>query len=346
MEYSIEDDSFMIVEKPKKVYKGFYKDGKPYKGYFSKGDKEFPRVDYYENGVPKFQYSLDIMQMFTDAESTEMDLMQEPKPEMSNRAAYEEYTRNKYKPKLRIKSIYENGEIIDGYEYEEITSGLVSKKIENKKIKELHIDVFAMHYYERNSIILKSDRIVMGSPTLAMAGEKFEVSISKQKGHWIASYTINDKEIGTKHYIKGELGKTLSNTVLFIYDHKDKTYGYGTGGFQENSSNLDLVDITSMFLEQPEIFDTEEISIFFQNFVEAIISQAKKSEKHRAKEPEIFRGYLVTGNEGNIIKGIRFFEKEIGSYYVQYKEGKEVVREKTTLLEFQEIFKKYLNSLQ
>ncbi|AXT53437.1 hypothetical protein D1818_22370 [Aquimarina sp. BL5] len=344
MDDFIEYDSFVIIEKPQKTYKGFYKDGKPYNGYFSKGNDEFPRVDYYENGETKFQYSLDIYQMTLGMESSEIDGFQEEEGEAMNEEDYNEYIKNKYKPKLNIKSVYQNGKITDGYEYMELDSGIISKKIEKEKTTALHIDAFAMHYYQRTSLVLVSDTLIIGSPTIAAAGESIEIRLFNDNQTWITNYHIEGEKIGANYYKEGEIKSLPADCTLFTYDQNNVTYNFGRGGFKKYSGKLDLIDIQKMYFEKPEIFANKNMQSFFDEFIKAFTVEIQKEDRQRLQEPEIFRGYIITGEKGEIIKGIRFFEKETDSYYEEYKNGKKIKKEKIDLINFQKTFKEYLES--
>ncbi len=344
MDDFIEDDSFLIVEKPQKVYKAFYKDGKPYSGYFSKGNDEFPRVDYYENGEARFQYSLDVYQMALGAENAGIDGFQEKEGEAMNEEDYNEYVKNKYKPKLNIKSVYQNGKIIDGYEYEEFDSGIISRKIEKQKTTAFHIDAFAMHYYQRTSLVLVSDTLIIGSPTIAAAGENIEIRLFKKNQAWVTNYHIGEEKIGSNYYIKGEIESLPANCTLFIYDQNNATYNFGRGGFKKYSSKLDLIDIQKIYFDNPEIFSNKNMQSFFDAFIEALTVEIQQKDKQRLQEPEVFRGYIITGENNEILKGIRFFEKEEGSYYEEYKDSGKIQKEDIDLSSFQKVFKEYLKN--
>ncbi|WP_299214362.1 hypothetical protein [uncultured Aquimarina sp.] len=344
MDDFIEYDSFVIVEKPQKVYKGFYKDGKPYNGYFSKGNDEFPRVDYYENGEAKFQYSLDVYQMALGAESSEVEGLQEQEGEVMNEEDYEEYMKDLYKPKLNIKSVYESGKIVDGYEYGELNSGIISRKIEKQKTTAFHIDAFAMHYYQRTSLVLVSDTLIIGSPTIAAAGENIEIRLFKKNQAWVTNYHIGGEKIGSNYYIKGDIESLPANCTLFIYDQNNATYNYGRGGFEKYSTRLDLIDIQKMYFDNPEIFSNKNMQSFFDAFIEAFTVEIQKEDKQRLQEPEVFRGYIITGESSEILKGIRFFEKEENSYYEEYKDSSKIKKEKIDLINFQKVFKEYLEN--
>lgn len=347
MEDTIEHNTFLIVEQPQEIYKGTYKDGVPFNGYFSKGDRDFPRVDYYENGEAKFQYSLDVFQMAMGAETEEIDeeLLMGEEEEMSEEE-YEEYERNLYKAKLNIKSVYKNGQIIQGYEYVEASSALFSKRIVDGKIVALYFDVFAMHYYQRTSMMLKNDAIVIESPTLAIEGDKFQTNLSKKDMYWEIRYVMNNENIGSKYFVIGETNNLPKNSILFMYDKNDSTYSYGTSGFQDYLPTLNLINISNIFFDKPEIFKSADMDTFFSDLVEAAIIETKREEGTYPKEPEKYRGYLETGDDRNVVTGIRFFDKGVNSYYEEYIEGDSVKKEKIDIVSFQKEFKKYLNKVR
>ncbi len=338
MEDFIEYDSFIIVDKPQDKYKGIYKDGIPYEGYFSKGDSEFPRVDYYEKGKPKFQYSLDIYQMALNEESEEMEATEEMTEE-----AYNMYLKNRYKPKLNIKSTYENEKIVDGYRYEEIKSGLLTRKIKNAKTIALFVDVFAMHFYQRIHIILDDDRIYIKSPTMEMSGENLELQLYREDNTWITKQELNQETIGLYYFVIGEPQKLLSDTTFFIYDQEGNTYGYGYKEFENIGNGMNLMDINSMYFSNPKMFLTKNIETFFEDFIDLYAVQMAKEEVRR-EEPEIYKGYIHTDENAEVIKGIRFFENKGDTYYEKYGKGDILEHKKVSLLHFQHIFKTYLEN--
>ncbi|MBW1294580.1 hypothetical protein [Aquimarina litoralis] len=339
MEDFIEHDSFIIVDNPKEVYKSFYKDGMLYEGYFPKGNSEFPRVDYYEKGILKFQYSLDIYQMALNGESEDIDA-----PIEMTEEEYDAYLKNRYKPKLDIKSIYQNGEIIDGYSYKEIKSGLLTRKIENYRTIALFIDVFAMHFYQRVNIILDGDRIYIKSPTMEMSEENLELQLYREGNTWITKQELNRETIGQYYYVIGEPKNLLPNTTFFIYNQEENTYGYGYKVFENIMGNgMNLMDIDSMYFNNPKMFHTKNMETFFEDFIDSYAVQMSKEEV-RPKEPEIYRGYILTNKKGEIIKGIRFFEKEKNTFYEEYKEGNTIKKENISLLNFQDMFKIYMEN--
>lgn len=339
MEDFIEYDSFLIVDKPQEKYKAIYKDGIPYDGYFPKGDSEFPRVDYFEKGKPKFQYSLDIYQMALNEESEEI----EATAEMTEKE-YNKYLKNRYKPKLNIKSIYKNEKIVDGYSYQEIKSGILTRKIENAKTIASFVDVFAMHFYQRVNIILDGDRIYIKSPTMEMSGENLELQLYREDNTWITKQELNQETIGQYYFVIGEPKNLPSNATFFIYNHKENTYGYGYKEFEDIMGNgMNLMNIDSMYFSDPKMFHTKDMQMFFEDFIDSYTAQMSKEEV-RPEEPEIYKGYIRTDENAQVIKGIRFFENEGDTYYEKYGKGNILEHKKVSLLDFQNIFKEYLKN--
>lgn len=338
MEDFIEYDSFVIVDNPQEKYKGIYKEGMPYEGYFPKGDPEFPRVDYYEKGKLKFQYSLDIYQMALNEESEEIETTAEMTDE-----AYNTYLKNRYKPKLNIKSTYHNEQIVDGYSYEEIKSGLLTRKIENANTIALFVDVFAMHFYQRINIILEGERIHIKSPTMEMSEENLKIQLYREDNTWITKQELNQETIGLYYFVIGEPKKLPSNTTFFIYNKEENTYGYGYKEFEHMGSGMNLMDINSMYFGNPKMFQTKNMETFFEDFIDSYTVQMSKEEV-RPQEPEIYKGYMNTDEKGKVIKGIRFFENGEDTYYKEYGKSNVLKNEKVSLLDFQNIFKTYLKN--
>ena len=117
--------NFLIKEKPQSFYTGIYQNEKPFDGYFVNKIilNEIPLIDYYEKGELKYQYSFDFVKQLDD---------------------YQFY-------KYDQKSVYKNGEIVDGFEFidneDNATLSLIGYK--NGKANYLELNLFAMHYFNR-----------------------------------------------------------------------------------------------------------------------------------------------------------------------------------------------------
>ena len=105
----------------KDSYTGIYKNDKPFSGYFATDSKEFKHVDYYENGIIKYQYSNNYLENL------------------------EKYIY----PNYDIKSTYKDGKIVDGPEYIKLDRQFISKYWKNGVLTSYDIDLFAMHYFNR-----------------------------------------------------------------------------------------------------------------------------------------------------------------------------------------------------
>ncbi|WP_090080738.1 hypothetical protein [Halpernia frigidisoli] len=129
---TILDQSFSIAENPQTVYEGIYKHGKPYSGYFvSDEDSEFKVINFFENGVPKFQYSNDYL-------------------ENMDNYAHQSYN---------IKSTFKDGKIFDGVEFVNNNKQLILKYWKNGELQNFDWDLFAENYFNRIHFELKNDAI-------------------------------------------------------------------------------------------------------------------------------------------------------------------------------------------
>ena len=128
----IVNTTFHITEKPQNTYEGIYKNGKPFSGYFeTEEDREFKQVDFYENGEKKFQYSNNYL-------------------ENMDNYRFQQYN---------IKSIYKDGKIFDGVEYDLKDRQFISRYLKNGVLTSFDWDLFAMHYFNRIHFELKGNSI-------------------------------------------------------------------------------------------------------------------------------------------------------------------------------------------
>ncbi len=104
-------------------------------GTLRRGDVDFFTVDYYEKGNQMYQYSKDILDQIKEMEGLETAIT------------------------LDIKSVYENGKIIEGVEYQNIENGFLTKRIKDQKLHSFSVDIFAGHSYNRISFDIEKDII-------------------------------------------------------------------------------------------------------------------------------------------------------------------------------------------
>lgn len=186
----IKDYSFTIAEKPQEFYEGIYRNGKPFSEYFETEDNlEFKQVDYFEDGILKFQYSNDYLK------------------NMDN------YRHQLYD----IKSTYKNGKIFDGVEYKLNEKQFVSRYWKNGVLKSFDWDLFAMHYFNRIHFELKNNNIEIND----MQGKKSAVvTIDISKNGFNKKLSIDGKMIDDTR--KNYLESKYSETVTLYYEDNNK----------------------------------------------------------------------------------------------------------------------------
>ncbi|KQS90173.1 hypothetical protein [Chryseobacterium sp. Leaf394] len=184
----VKDYSFTISEKPQEIYEGVFKNGKPFSGYFETDDNhEFKQVNYYENGVLKFQYSNDYLK------------------NMDN------YRHQPYD----IKSTYKDGKIYDGVEYVLNEKQFTSKYWKNGVLQAFDWDLFAMHYFNRLHFELKNNSIEISD---MQAKKKAEIKIDPSKNTFNKQLSIDGKVVdGTR---KDYLDSKYKESII-VYHEKD-----------------------------------------------------------------------------------------------------------------------------
>ena len=185
----IVNTTFHITEKPQNTYEGIYKNGKPFSGYFeTEEDREFKQVDFYENGEKKFQYSNNYL-------------------ENMDNYRFQQYN---------IKSIYKDGKIFDGVEYDLKDRQFISRYLKNGVLTSFDWDLFAMHYFNRIHLELKGNTIEMNDMQEKTEGS---IIIDASKNSFTKKLMINGKLIDTKNYSENKV-KTATITLYSIEDEK------------------------------------------------------------------------------------------------------------------------------
>jgi len=186
----VKDYSFAISEKPQDSYEGIFKNGKPFSGYFeTEYSHEFKQIDYFENGIPKFQYSNDYLK------------------NMDN-------YRHQY---YDIKSTYKDGKIFDGAEYLLNDKQFITRYWKNGVLKSFDWDLFAMHYFNRIHFELKNNNIEIND----MQGKKSAVvTIDISNNGFNKKFSIDGKVIDDTR--KKYLESKYSETVTLYYEENNK----------------------------------------------------------------------------------------------------------------------------
>lgn len=191
----IKDFSYTISEKPQEFYEGVLKNGKPFSGYFETEDnREFKQVDYFENGILKFQYSNDYLK------------------NMDN------YAHQVY----NIKSNYKDGKIYDGVEYMLNDKQFISRYWKNGILQSFDWDLFGMHYFNRIHFELKDNDLEISDlqkeQTATVKMDIVQKEFRKQlfiEGKMVDAHSNNHREKEKEQvilYFK-EGGKIISKTM-------------------------------------------------------------------------------------------------------------------------------------
>lgn len=186
----VKDYSFAVSEKPQDSYEGIFKNGKPFSGYFeTEYSHEFKQIDYFENGIPKFQYSNDYLKNM------------------------ENYKHQYYD----IKSTYKEGKIFDGAEYLLNDKQFITRYWKNGILKSFDWDLFAMHYFNRIHFELKNNNIEIND----MQGKKSAVvTIDISNNGFNKKFSIDGKVIDDTR--KKYLESKYSETVTLYYEENNK----------------------------------------------------------------------------------------------------------------------------
>lgn len=186
----IKDYSFTVSEKPQQFYEGILKNGKPFSGYFeTEVDREFKQVNYFENGVLKFQYSNDYLK------------------NMDN------YRHQLYD----IKSTYKDGKIFDGVEYKLNEKQFVSRYWKSGVLHSFDWDLFAMHYFNRIHFELKNNTIEISD---MQANRKAEIKIENSKNTFNKQLFIDGKLIDSRK--KEYLESKYKEGIILYYEENGK----------------------------------------------------------------------------------------------------------------------------
>ncbi len=308
----INDSSFKIKENPLDSYQGKYKNGKPYEGYFKKGDREFYTVDFYEKGIPVYQYSMDILEQMEQEEFT-----------------------------LDIKSTYKEGTIYNGSEVIFIKNGILTKQLKNGILESFTQDIFAVHYYNRLTFKKEKDTIIVTN----LQEKGYQINLFMQNTAWIAQLLHRGQIVLQQESVTHTATHYPKNSMVRLYIEDSVQRGIA---YQLNDETNDMLiseaKLSERILNHLDMPKTEDLDTAFEHVLEKLIkTQGFSTERNYESKPVII-GYFYTNEKGAIKEGIHCVENENNTKYQIYKESKLIKEENTTVATFQEVFSNYIKN--
>lgn len=299
----IKDYSFTISEKPQEFYEGVFKNGKPFSGYFETEDnREFKQVNYFENGIPKFQYSNDYLK------------------NMDN-YAHQHYN---------IKSTYKDGKITDGIEYMLNEKQFTTKYLKNGVLQAFDWDLFAVHYFNRLHFELKSNSIGVSD---MQAKRKAEIKIDQSKNTFNKQLSIDGRIVdGTR---KDYLDSKYKESII-VYHEKDGKIVPTTVNPVDES--MEPMEGTELFYKVYTMVN--ETSSLQENF--NMLSEKISGNKfiEETDENRIITGIQMDA-DGKSKDGILITPTQNNTYTLQFYMNRKLVKtvEKVTLEQMETVIK-------
>lgn len=217
----VEYTDFLIVENPKEKYEGNYKNGQPFSGYF-KAEEYIDNesfIDYYENGEKKFRYYFDYL-----------------KGETYHGKYYYD-----------TKTEYENGEIKNGFDIKNKGRALVLTEYEDFKRTKIHLDVFAMHYFNRISFEVKNETLIISE----YQGKDWRLEIKKLQNQPYESIIYHKNKVYYSYKSKDRQEINFASPNSITYYHKNK--------------KTNQLDIRTYEIEQDDNEDSQKINELYKS---------------------------------------------------------------------------------
>ncbi|MGO3183375.1 MAG: hypothetical protein ACTIJ9_11140 [Aequorivita sp.] len=317
------DSTYIIPDNPQEVYRGIYKENKPYNGYFKVGDSEIFWVDFYNDGEKTNQYSFDIIKNIEGEEQKEREEINYDYLESG-------------KTVLDIKSTFKNGEIVDGEILGSIKDGYFAKKYNNGKIVEVKIDVFAMHYANRLTFKVTENKILFSH----LKDRASIVRFSVNNGRLLVEVVTNDTIIASNNLNDCNPKNPKPNSNIRIFKIKDRIdclifkNDLDLKIYEDNLSMLQNIILSNYTFPS----DSNDPYDFLKQFLEKLSSE----EEEIKKEDPLSIAFLDTDKNGIIKEGIYWEEatNNNGSYKI-YKDGKRIKEAENNLLDFQNTLEDY-----
>ncbi|WP_103866149.1 hypothetical protein [Aquimarina sp. I32.4] len=306
------DSSYVILENPQDFYEGTYKEEKPYKGYFKQGEDEFFTVDYYEKGIKKYTYSLDVMHMFDGGMESE----------------------------LNVKTTYKNDEIYTGVKLYKAKDRIVTEEYEKGIVIGVYVDIFAVHYYNRIHFKKENDAI-----TIKSFREKDQSIRVFQKNQNVVAELLNNDVILTRvQSVNKDQSVFPIDSDIRMYEEEGIVKGIAYQNFDTSEEVYSKSELMLRIFNQIDVQSTKKQWGIFEQFKNSLISGKDFIEERTYDNSSKIMGYFVTNNDGTIKNGIRFLNDKKEGYYQIFKDSKKIKEEKTNVDTFQEVFEAYVKN--
>ncbi|MCX8533483.1 toxin-antitoxin system YwqK family antitoxin [Chryseobacterium luquanense] len=299
----VKDFSFDISENPQELYEGVFKNGKPYSGYFeTEYNREFKQVNYFENGILKFQYSNDYLKNMDNFRHQSYD----------------------------IKSTYKDGKIYDGIEYKLDEKQFISRYWKSGVLQSFDWDLFAVHYFNRLHFELKNNTIEISD---MQANRKAEIKIDPSKNTFNKQLSIGGKVVdGTK---KDYLDSKYKESII-VYCEKDGKIVSSTVNPMDES--MEPMEGTELFYKvYAMVNETSGLQDNFNRLAEKISGDKFIEE---TDENRIITGIQMDA-EGKPKDGILITPKQNNTYTVQFYMNRKLMKtvEKVTVEKIETVIK-------
>ncbi|SKC10320.1 Antitoxin component YwqK of the YwqJK toxin-antitoxin module [Sphingobacterium nematocida] len=193
---SISYFDFSIKENPKASYTGYFRNEKPFDGYFKLDTliDEIPLIDYYENGVLKYKYSFEFIEQLE---------------------SYDHYTYTQ-------KTSYLDDKVISGPLYKMVgRERLIRIDYADSKLTGFDVNLFAMHFFSRISFQLEQDVL-----SISAIDSPLSMKVYRSKNeNIVADLYKEDKLLRKGDELKQvEEGSPNSRTFYYIQDRQIKRF--------------------------------------------------------------------------------------------------------------------------
>jgi antitoxin component YwqK of YwqJK toxin-antitoxin module len=284
----IKDFSYTISEKPQEFYEGVLKNGNPFSGYFeTEYNREFKQVDYFENGILKFQYSNDYLK------------------NMDN------YAHQVY----NIKSTYKDGKIFDGVEYNLGEKQFISRYWKNGVLQSFDWDLFAVNYFNRLHFELKNNTIEI---TDMQANRKAEIKIDQSKNDFNKQLFIDGKLIDSNR--KEYLNSKYKEGLVFYREQDGKIIETKVELADES---IEPSEGTELFYKvYMMVKESSSVQEIFKGLSEKFVSNKFKEE---TDENEIITGHQ-TDAEGKPKDGVVITPTQNNTYTLQFYMNRKLIK--------------------